>query len=155
MLLMLFSSTMSLHILASTPVVISLLVTAITGYFISSSMKFSSCALPSSLSPVIRIMYFSFLEYRSLFSLIRACLMRSACSISTQKTIVLLNLSVFFRNSVILAATTLVLSSITIFLSKSFMLYSLSSISYPNLSTLPASGLYPSKSLSNPIRITL
>ena len=127
--LILLSNTTSLHIFASTPVVISLLVTAMTGYVLSSSMKLSNCALPSALSPVIRIIYLSFCEYKSLFSLIRACLIRSACSISTQNTMVLLNLSVFFKNSVTLLATVFVRSSRTKILSKSLMLYSLSSIS--------------------------
>src|SRR6266536_931340 len=46
------SSTMSLHVWASTPVVISREVVAITGKVDSGSMKLSSCAFPSSLSPV-------------------------------------------------------------------------------------------------------
>ena len=51
--LILLSKTMSLHILASTPVVINLLVTAITGYVLSSSIKLSSVYL-NELSTICR-----------------------------------------------------------------------------------------------------
>ncbi|MCY1535139.1 hypothetical protein D9M68_705310 [compost metagenome] len=51
--LMPWSSTMSLQVCASTPVLMSLEVVAITGYGFSGSMKLSSSSLPSWLSPVI------------------------------------------------------------------------------------------------------
>ncbi len=50
-----WSRAITWHVWASTPVVISFEVVAITGYGRFGSMKLSSCALPSSLSPVIRI----------------------------------------------------------------------------------------------------
>ena len=50
-----WSSTMTLQVWASTPVVISFDVVAMTGYRLSGSMKLSSSALPSSLSPVMRM----------------------------------------------------------------------------------------------------
>ena len=50
---MFWSSTMSLQVWASTPVLISLEVVAITGVVFSGSMKLSSSRWPSGLSPVI------------------------------------------------------------------------------------------------------
>jgi len=51
-------------------------------------IKFS---FSSALSPVIRITYFLFCATRSAFSLVSACLIRSAWSISSQNTIVYQN----------------------------------------------------------------
>ena len=54
---MLESNTITLQVWASTPVVINSEVVAITGYFSSGLIKLSSSLLPSSLSPVICMMY--------------------------------------------------------------------------------------------------
>ncbi len=51
------SSTIRWQVWASTPVDMSWEVTAMTGKVDSGSMKLSSWALPSSLSPVMRITY--------------------------------------------------------------------------------------------------
>ena len=53
--LMRWSSTIRWQVCASTPVVISFDVVAMTGYGCFGSMKLSSCALPSRSSPVMRI----------------------------------------------------------------------------------------------------
>ena len=134
---------------------ISCEVVAMTGKVDSGSMKLSSCALPSLLSPVMRMTYLLFSPARSGLALTRAWRMRSAWSMFSQKTMVLAWRLVALRNSVILAATSSVRFSRIRFRSKSRSLYSRSSISKPYLSTLPASGRQPSRSLSSPMRTTL
>lgn len=79
-----------------------------TGKVDSGSMKLSSWAFPSSLSPVMRTTYLLLLAARSELALTRAWRMRSAWSMFWQKTMVLANRSVALRNSVILAATRVV-----------------------------------------------
>ena len=149
------SSTISLQVLQSTPVVISLDVVTMAGYFSLGSIKLSSWALPSALSPVIRIMYLWFAATRSLFSLIRAWRMRSAWSMSTQKTMVLAKGSLSFSHWVTRRATAVVRSSIIRCFSNSSRAKTLSSIKSPSVSVLPLGGRQPSKSLSSPTRITL
>ncbi len=87
--LILESRTITLQVWASTPVVISSEVVAITGYFSSGLIKLSSSRLPSSLSPVICMMYLWLAETRSGLCRARAERILSAWSISTQNTMVL------------------------------------------------------------------
>jgi hypothetical protein len=79
------SRTISLQVRASTPVVISSEVVAITGNRLSGSMKLSSSALPSRLSPVMRMTYFGCSIARVPASLTIAARIRSAFSMSSQK----------------------------------------------------------------------
>ena len=153
--LMRLSSTIRWQVCASTPVDISCEVVAMTGKVDSGSMKLSSCALPSSLSPVMRMTYLLLAAARSGLALTSAWRMRSAWSMFSQKTMVLAKRSVALRNSVILAATSSVRFSRIRFRSKSVSLYSRSSMSWPYLSVLPFSGRQPSRSLSMPMRTTL
>jgi len=83
------SSTTSLPVCTSTPVVSSFDVVRTTGERLSGSMKLSSSALPSALSPVIHMTYLRFSVTRSAFSLMSACRIRSAWSMSSQNTITL------------------------------------------------------------------
>ena len=99
-----------------------------TGKVDSGSMKLSSCALPSSLSPVMRMTYLLLAAARSGLALTRAWRMRSAWSMFSQKTMVLAKRSVALRNSVILAATSSVRFSRIRLRSKSRSLYSRSSM---------------------------
>ena len=136
------SSTIILHVSASTPVLINLDVTAITGYLEFGSTKLSNCALPISLSPVICIMYLESSTTRSAFKFSSLLTVSRACSIDSQNTIVLAYLQSFtFINSVIRAATVCRLSSTIIFLSNSSCVYVLSSTGSPSISNFPASGV--------------
>ena len=117
------SRQITLQVCASVPVLISFEVVAITGNFCSGFMKSSRYPLATGSSPVMRTIY---LSERAVISsgayFRRACLIRSACSISTQKTIVFAIGSEFVRYSIIFLATRSVRSSITILRSKSFVL---------------------------------
>ena len=66
------SKTIRWQVWASTPVLMRREVHAITGYVDSGSMKLSSWALPSSLSPVMRMTYFALAAARSGLAFTRA-----------------------------------------------------------------------------------
>ena len=117
------SSTMRWHVWPSTPVERSREVVTRTGYFASGSMKFPSCACPSASLPVIRMTSRWFSLHKSLFSLIKACRIRAACSSSTQRTMVFWKASLLsLRKSDTFLATSLVRSSMTMLRSKSLVL---------------------------------
>jgi hypothetical protein len=116
--LMFWSRTISLQVLASTPVVKSLDVVTITGYGSSLSIKYESCAFPSLSSLVIRITYRRLLAAAGII-FTSSCRIRSAWSWSSQKTMVLAIGSADKRYSQTFLATSLVRFSNTKFRSKS------------------------------------
>ncbi len=153
--LMVLSSTISLQVFASTPVVSNSDVVAMTGYLLSGSIKLSSSALPSRLSPVIRITYLLFSMANCPAALTMALRMRSAWSISSQNMMVFWYGSVARNNFMTRSATSFVRLFNTNMRSISAWLYSRCSSSLPKSSFIPFGGVQPWMSLSISIRTTL
>ena len=80
-------------------------VVAITGHLLSGSIKLSSSALPSTLSPVIRITYLGLSSGIYPAALTIALRIRSAWSISSQKIIVFANGSVAISKLMLVGKT--------------------------------------------------
>jgi len=91
-----WSRTMSLQVRTSTPVLSNRDVVTITGYLLSGRMKVSSSALPWD-RPRDAHDVFVVLHHFGPFHMMRAWRIRSAWSMSSQKTMVLAKRSVAFR----------------------------------------------------------
>ena len=120
-------------------------------------MKLSSCALPSSLSPVIRMTYLLLAAARSALALTSAWRMRSAWSMSSQKTMVLAKRSVALRNSVILRGDELRCAFRGSRLRSKSRLVVVAVLDQLAVlvASCPFSGRQPSRSLSRSMRTTL